>query len=309
MRFLIPQGIGDSIWALLKVQSIASQLGDGVVDLYVNNMGSDYRENRAIQFLKRFTFVNSVGQLPVNILKPGPIGDENGHIRYIPDGQRACGLYVLMPNSPLEKGIRLENWLPEFETNWNVMDEFLYKSTDIKFAEDLCGNGRTVVVYMSSEAANSLSGHNRNGIWTPEDWLALGTWLVNSGFKPIVVGAEYDKSYWEKCVKPLIQNASPWEDYIGRMEIGRTLAVIRKSRFVISYQSGIGIVGSYIGTPTAIFWRAKGDSIYPYSYVSFEESMSECWVSPKMIGNKHLPLIYGKHDVNYVIKEIAGRGW
>ena len=58
MRFIVPAGIGDSLWALMKAQDVSAKIGDGVVDVYVASRGSDKIENRALPFLRRFRFVN-----------------------------------------------------------------------------------------------------------------------------------------------------------------------------------------------------------------------------------------------------------
>jgi len=79
---------------------------------------------------------------------------------------------------------------------------------------------------------------------------------------------------------------------------------------VISYQAGVGIVSTYLGTPTAIFWRPYGDSISPQWILSFDERMASAWVPPATIeAGKHLPLIYGRHGIQHIVSEIRRRGW
>jgi hypothetical protein len=59
-----------------------------------------------------------------------------------------------------------------------------------------------------------------------------------------------------------------------------------------------------------IFWREKGDSVSPQYYISFEEAMASAWADPRMISSgKHLPLIYGRHGVDYIIDQIKERRW
>lgn len=306
MNFLVPQGIGDSIWALLKVQSIAD--GESI-NIFVACMNKNNPEEaRALEFISRFNFVNSAAmyEMPMNgnagcVLLPSSPADENGLYRYIPESTQLPGIdHVLIPNGSLERGIRLEDWRPEYAINWRVMDEFRFE--DFLPAKDY------VVFFMGSESSNTTAGHNRNRLWRPGDWVALGEWVQRElGCEIFVVGADYDRSYFSDNVKPL---TNYWIDIIGNTDIGMTYSIVKGARFVISYQSGIGIVASYMGVPTGIFWRAKGDSISPDTYISFDERMAEAWADPQMIEQgKHMPLIYGRHGVEYITEEIKKRGW
>lgn len=310
MRFLIPQGIGDVLWALLKIQSVAKTIGDGNIDVFVTHLESDHRESRAMGFLKRFDFIRSVGKLPVPISLPGAVADEQGYFRYIKDGPRFGEVdYALMPNTPLERGIRIENWLPEFETNWKIMDDFLFKNSELRYVGGHCRYDEYCVFFLGSEAGNTTSGHNRGPVWKPEDWMNLvhGVKMMYPGLRVLIVGADYDLSYYTKYIEPQV---SGWENMIGSLPIGSTIALLQKAKFVISYQSGIGVAAAYMGVPTGMFWRAKGDSIIKDIYVSFEEEMASAWVPPEMLSEgKYMPLIYGRHGVNYILGQLQDRSW
>lgn len=309
MKFLLPQGIGDSVWALTKVQDISKKLGDGTVEIYLNTQEFDPRENRSVEFIKRFSFVSEVNQIKLGILKEGKPCDEQGRFRYIDSGPTSLhGLdYILIPNYHLERGLRLEEWLPEFETNWKIMDKFQFTNRELQTAYSL--KFPYCIFYMSNEHANSIDGHNREGIWRPYDWSELGQYFTSRGIRIIVVGAEYDESYWTKFVEPLVEKQE-WINLIGKTGIAQTLAVIKNSKFVISFQSGIGIVAEYMGVPAAMFWRQEGNSISSLLYISFDEKMNGAWSPPDMIAaHKHLALYYGRHTTQYIIDEIESRGW
>jgi len=314
MRFLLPQGIGDSIWGMTKVQSIAKKLGDGKVHVALNTSGVDHKEGRAVEFIGRFGFVSSVSQYQISsILKPGHPTDEEGHYRYIDSGpDNLPGIdYTLIPNTPLERGLRLETWLPEFETNWKIMEDYQFKKWELDQAEELEKEiGPYCVFFLGALLSNTGDGHNRGPLWKPEDWAELGRRITQElRLKVVVVGAPYDLSYWIGQVYPLVREQH-WVPFIGNVEISETLAYVKRARFVVSFQSGIGIVAEYLGVPTAIFWRPKGDSISPSIYLSFEEEMRNAWVPPAMLReDKHLGLIYGRHDVSYVFQAMRNRNW
>jgi ADP-heptose:LPS heptosyltransferase len=212
-----------------------------------------------------------------------------------------------MPNAPLEKGIRLENWLPEFQINWNIMNDFKIDPNDIAKADSLRQAGEYVIFYLGPELGNTGAGHNRGSIWKPEDWIKLGDRIKQElKVKIVVVGAEYDRSYFDKYLKGRVD----WTNLIGLTSVSHLFAVVKNSRLTISYQSGVGIMSSYLGIPTGIFWRARGDSVSSDYYISFDEGMASAWVNPDMLNQKkHLPLIYGRHDSEYIMQEIKERKW
>lgn len=315
MKFLIPQGIGDSIWALTKVQSIAEQHGEKTIDIVMNTSGMNSREQRALDFVLGFDFVNSAGMKQVNIMQlPYNIPtDDCGYFRYIPDGPSSVvGIdWTLMPNSAMERGIRLENWLPEYKTNWRIMDHFQFVPSSLIRSKTIKKTfGDFCIFFLGSKEGNMTDGHNRGSIWKPEDWVTLGEFIQHSlELNIIAVGAEYDKSYFEELV---LGNGSTshWINLIGKTSINEVYALIRDARFVVSYQSGIGIVAEYLGIPTAIFWRQKGDSISSNFYASFDEKMNGAWSPPDMIASeKHMALYYGRHDVKYICDELIRRKW
>jgi len=317
MKYLLPQGIGDSVWALHKLQSVSNKIGDGRIDVYLNC--SDVNQPiqvRALDFVKRFDFVDNSFMLQMSIHPNTPV-DDLGRYNYIQSGLTPLFghmFYVLMPNGHLERGMRLENWLPDFEINWNLMDHFQISDEEKKAGDELKKEmGEYAVFYLGPLEGNLYCGHNRGPMWKPEEWVDLGEKLHKEmGLNIVVVGAPYDDMYYATSVEPLLakRKIDYWADLIGRTGIGELYSITSKSRFVISYQSGVGIVSSYLGIPTGIFWRPKGNSLNPDMYISFEETMASDWVRPDMLEKgKHLPLIYGRHNVDYIVGEAQRRGW
>lgn len=323
MKFLLPQGIGDAVWALHKIKSVAKGMGADKIEVYLNYAAPwNEIQSRAKEFISRFSFIYSCEMLNIMIHDYGCSVDKEGHYIYIPDGwispywDLENKYYALMPNAPLERGIRLENWLPEFEIDWNISSEFKFYPHEIEYAHNLKKRiGEYCVFYLGPYRGNMYEGHNRNCIWTPRDWISLSHRIYeNLGLKIVVLGAYYDMEYWTTLMEPALATDNKgwpeWRNLIGELTIGKSFAVAKNARFVVSYQSGIGIFSSYMRVPTAIFWRAKGDTISPDSYLSFEEEMASAWVRPDMLAErKHLPLIYGRHTPEYIMNEIVQRGW
>lgn len=316
MRFLVPTGIGDSVWALFKIQAIAKALKEPRIDISITCGKADEIQTRALDFVRRFDFVNSVEMRPGLQLQNEPAFTPEGYWNYIQDGIYEFGgekFCVLVPNAALERGVRLESWLPQYEINWNIFDHFRITDQERDFAVALEHRvGPYAVFYPGPLDGNTVQGHNRNMIWRPDDWLDLGERVYRGlGLPIVVVGAPYDAMYYDAMIAPRLNGSSGyWINLIGKTGIGELFATTSRARFCVSYQAGVGIVSTYLKTPTAIFWRAKGDSIVPEGMLSFEEEMASAWVPPShLAAGSHLPLIYGRHGVDDIMEAAKTRGW
>ena len=322
MKFLLPQGIGDSVWALHKIQAIRDKLDPGgPIDIHLTCSRQDDLQSRAVDFLRRFDFVDSVEmQLNYGIHREydekRPPFTPGGYWDYLEDGmydfkgEKFC---VLIPNAPLERGIRLENWLPQYSINWDIFSHFRVSPAELAYGRMVRSKlGPFAVFYPGPLHGNTIEGHNRNMLWKPAEWIDLGEQLHDKyGLKTVVVGAEYDHDYYTHMLAPRINgSASHWIDLIGRTSIGELFATTSQSSLLISYQAGVGIISAYRHVPTAMWWRPRGDSISTHGFLSFEEEMSTAWAPPDILEQgTYLPLIYGKHGIEYILEEIVKRGW
>lgn len=328
MRILTGQGIGDAVWSLFKIEDYVKRHGGGPIDLRVACSSSNFVEARALDHLRRFKFLNSVEMYRVHISKethgaillPGAQSTHEGYYRYIPDGPVGAKYpvalpdidHVLIPNTALERGIHIDDWLPECKARWNIHDDLNIHDQEHEVATMLRKqHGEYIVFYPGPEAGNTHSGHNRGALWTPQQWIDLGDKLYDTyRRKIVVVGATYDATYFYKHLGPLLGNRDFWVNRIGELSINTTMAVVAQAKFVVSYQSGIGISAHYMGVPTAIFWRQFGDSISPRVHVSFEESMASAWGRPDYVNEgRLLPLFYGRANPEYVFNQITSRRW
>jgi hypothetical protein len=316
MKFLLPTGIGDSVWALHKIQGVAAKHGATEIDVGLVCGEQSKIETRAIDFIQRFKFINSVRMCSGYSILKSPAFRADGCWNYIEDGFyrfRGEDWCVLIPNEPLERGVRLEQWLPDIPIRWDIWDDFEITNEEVMRAQEMRRPWRPYVVFYPGPLdGNTVQGHNRDMLWKPQDWINLGQRIHNEFDHDIVtVGASYDASYYDTLLAPNLNGTSGyWTNLIGKTNIGELFSVTLNARFVISYQAGVGIVSSYRGTPTGIFWRPKGNSIVRDAMLSFDEGMASAWVNPEMLQHrKHLPLIYGKHDVDYIMHEVRNRLW
>ena len=315
MKFLLPTGIGDSVWALHKVQAIRDKFDPGG-PIDVSLVGSnDKVDSRALDFVRRFRFVNSVNMKPFQLQAYGPRVHPDGTYNYIDDGDYTFDeehYIVLVPNRTLEQGIRLENWLPHYPIRWDIFHDFRIEVIERVHAADVHEKiGDYAVFYPGPLAGNTVEGHNRGPLWTPQEWVELGQRIHQEfGLHILVVGASYDQAYFSGMLEPLLKGKDYWTSVIGRTNLGELWALTDRAKFVISYQAGVGIISTYRNTPTGIFWRQHGDSISSSHYLTFNEAMASAWVPPDILkAGTHLPLYYGKDSVESILNEVRLRGW
>ena len=331
MNFLVGTGIGDSVWGIFKAKSIAKHYNQKEINLKIQVTGleneNSWRQLRAFDFIKRFDFVHSAEAYPMpRIQKKGPAclknspSYENGLLRYINYGKNIYKKlkdidYILIPNEILEKGNRLETWLPQFDMNWDtVRKHYKFTLEEIKIANDLKNEiGEYCIFYIGPEQGNIVGGKgfNKDALWKPTDWVTLGDYIHQKfGLKILVVGASYDNDYYQKYILENLKNKNFWISKIGKYEINQTFAICKNSKFTISFPSGIGIVSHYLDVPTCIFWRPKHNSMSNKDYISFNEPMSYAWTYPdwKEKGN-YYPAFYTIDNPESIFNVITNNKW
>jgi ADP-heptose:LPS heptosyltransferase len=305
VQYVLPNGIGDVVWALMKIRAVAA---GKPIDIILSGNPSNEIDHRSVPFLKRFDFIRNVTvmDLPVLIDREKP-SDGQGRYRYEPDGVKGQYHY-LVPNATLEAGKRLETWLPDVPIDWSIMDRFSWAGTE-RGSELASALKPFVAFYLGPERGNIEEGHNRGWQWEPKHWIELGGAIHDRGYNIAVVGATYDRSFWERYVKDgVAQDSQMWIDLIGKLEIGETLALLRRAALVVSYQCGLGICAHYLGTPVVMWWRREGDSVHPRHMISFSEEMRNAWVRPEY-KDRYFGCIYHRQSVGDILAEIDHRGW
>ena len=83
-----------------------------------------------------------------------------------------------------------------------------------------------------------------------EDWRELARLVYRHlGLALIIVGAAYDKSYSDQVLTSESLSDICVLDRVGQWDINETFRVCQGAKFVVSYQSGIGIFSIYMRIP------------------------------------------------------------
>lgn len=288
LQIAVPPGIGDAAWCAMHIESLLSQSGCKSCDIHV----CYGIPQRSFDYWSRFPFVSSVQPTGYKCVRTPPCSDGIADYDRSGQGFHDCFDWLLVPNAEMERGQRIETCLPGVDINWAVHDLWKFHDSELERAAQLeREHGPYVVFYGSNLRANTTCGMNRNGLWSPGEWVDLAAFFRSRGLRIVMVGADYDRSYFTELLIPA--GLGDVVDLIGSCSIGDTLAICRRSRAVISYQSGIGIVGLYMGCNVAMWWRPYGDSFTDTQFETSRHEMNVAWCPPGSVeSGQYLPLVY-----------------
>lgn len=294
MSMGVMSGIGDASWSFMFAEAVRKKYDAEKVVLHIHDSG-DFRARRSNNMLARFSFINELAGSRFDIHASPPMDDATGHINYHPGGPSRLDStdefdYRLVFNTYLEHGWSADQICARFELDPKAVDYNFFEKY-IEKEDDLRGYNRMkqyvgedyIVFHFGATKDNSEVGLNRGEIWTPQDWIELGRKLHETYKVPIVIiGAAYDLDYGKKILSRT--DDAFYYNTMGQLDITETLSVIMRARFIVSFPSGVGIVGPYLRVPTVIFWRDKANSYHPmHARAGFEPEFSHNWVPPDVL--------------------------
>lgn len=332
IKVYVPSGIGDCVWSMTKIQSMREKLNADFVEVVIQ----DTNFRRSHEFIQHFDFVDSVSYdnfeihdsppyiphpvpgIDINNVIEGVLTDKLGRYNYknsgLMPGQKNS--YLMIANGHLERGNKLEDWMPEFDTNFNIMHEnFKFTERELNRADLLSRSfGKPFVVfYLGPTEGNTVAGFNRDSIFSLEDWAELyGLIKEKSDVKLVVVGAAKDSLYSADLRYKLERSArKDLVDMCGQTTTGEAFALIKRSKFLVSYTAGIGIVSTYMHHPTVMFWRPDGNSICENYYLSFSNLFSVNSMPPEARGDSifYYPAFYGEDNPRDIMDVITRKQW
>jgi ADP-heptose:LPS heptosyltransferase len=167
--------------------------------------------------------------------------------------------FFLSANEHLESGKRIEDFLPDLDTSFNIPFQNI---PDMELTTD----GPTIGIYTS---AYSMA-RQWNG-WGHIEWLNLINKLleVNKDYRFVIFGASYDVGIVEK----IAENLLPHQYRIMKdRPLSEVIAVMRKLEMAICFPSGIPIIHELCGGKRTIM-------LYP----SHLKKMMNTWADPERI--------------------------
>ena len=249
----LESGVGDVYWVLLKLQDFVEKNNIEKLKVYVQQCENF---NRNWTLIESFPFVESVEYVPLDVGRVVNGVSRTATVK-TKDGKTERLDYYFCLSDILIHGHRVETWLPEYKTDWNVkfkMDKpkgFVKKSP-------------MVSIFASSEglAKAWLNGFER------EQWARLIDKLYGLGYNPVLIGVEWDKEYSEEILK-LLAKGTKCTSMVGKTTLPEVLYILKESDMMIGAISGMTIMANHYRTPTV--------ALYPEAY---KREFAYTWIPP-----------------------------
>lgn len=254
-KILLPPGIGDSFWSIVKLQAFLEReklpLPD--VDIVCNRDREFNGHKRAVPFVEMFPFLNSTGKVHDNndndpklkkIWKEAYGKPE----RTIFKGIHDCD-YFISYNGHLRVGHSLEKIDPNLACNWNP--PMFVSLEQRQFQESISEIGKYIVFYFVFQGTYKY--------WNKEFSVgqvikAINAIVEHTGCVPVFAGAVWDKER-DGFLREVIANVPDSVNLLGQTTLPQLFGLLKDSEAVIGYPSGLTIMAAVFGIRTLIIWN------------------------------------------------------
>jgi hypothetical protein len=255
LHVALPLGIGDCHWVCAKLRGLSEYHGGRPIHAYVNRSPS----HLSIGYLSLAPMVACAyesARAPYDVARQLPPSHRDPRWSSL-DGCRGWNGfdYVLVANGHLERGERLETWLPELPTDFSYM---LNIPPAARTRARALAPATSILLYLSGVGPNrGFHGH----VCSIGLWVRVAELLNAAGFTPVLIGANTvdDLAYRDAFLTAATGRARVHE-IVGRTSIAEVCAVIESAAAWVGLNSGTGIVAAMRGVPTVMLWS---DSRYP----------------------------------------------
>ena len=249
-KILLPPGIGDVYWSLVKMESFLKKKELGKPDIYVACRPDKYNSGtRAFLFIEQFSFVNSTGIVLDNDLADDQEFWTHAYTQShtgIFENVIGCD-YFIVYNGPINAGVSLDAVDMEYGCNWgleipdsigaiSIMQEVVYKY------------GNYIVYHFGTQGTYKY--------WTQEFSVneiieSIKCVSGRTQTTPILVGSIWDRDDTE--LLRIIKEAG-CVDMLGKTSFEGLCGLLRGSNMVVGYPSGLEMLATILGKKTLTLW-------------------------------------------------------
>lgn len=242
----MPSGVGDTYWCLTKLRSFRERNRLRHVTLCVKESTFE----RASAWGEMVDFVDAVEVRAFNPNVALGLGFGNAQGRYGID-------YVLWPNAVLDRGERIERWLPNYATDL---------AFPVKTAPGVEG---AVVLY-----ASSIRMHRSCFPQMERDyWPRVARHVFDRfGVPPVVIGAGFDRDYSSRLAW-----LSPVDDQVGNTTLPEVAGILQRARLVLGVISGMTILANHFRVPTVALCPDKYHRSFPRTWIARGTPYATVW--------------------------------
>jgi len=251
-------GIGDNIWILQKLVNAGEK--------FTFEIATD-QPRRGKQLFDLLPSLVEEAEYSPHFTSLHPMNqDANEYYKKwseVPEGE-----ICLSANVWLEQGNRIEDYLPDLKTSYEL--PFVTKEYAKTAKKDMPeGDTKYIGIYTSSYSSS------RNwGFWDEVQWCELITQLNKGGnYKFVLIGADFDTDLKTNLAKMLKAVNIPFLTVIGQ-NLGYVVEVMKRLDYFIAFPSGLPIMSTMLKVPTLMF------------YPPHLEKLMYAWADPKLIDDQ-----------------------
>lgn len=242
-RILVPPGIGDGYWVLVKLRGFIEAHGIQRPRIFVQ----DTTPRRSDGLWSRVPFVQFGGYALVN-RRQHAAALERAYRRPGYAVQRdACGFeYMLSLNGALDHGQSLDEALPG-PTNWFEP----LSGSDITEQHAAASRARFGKYIVASFWEHGFYRHWLQEFPEASIVQSLGA-LADAGYTVVIMGAAWDRG----AIGDRIAAADPrFQSLVGETDFDGLTGLLAGARAVVGFPAGNTILGPYFRTPTVMLWN------------------------------------------------------
>lgn len=230
-------GIGDSLWILQKLINCGEQFNFQIHD------GKPQRGKQIFDLLPQIAAsCEYVPNLQYSIVGPRNIQRQLKNWKQI-----RMNDFFLSANEHLESGTRIEAFLPDLRTSYELPFQTQQWETEVK---NRFSAGPYIGIY-----ASAYSTARNWGFWDEHGWLKLIKLL--RGLIPeatfVLIGAEWDAELAGNLRAQLQRNSIAYISTIGQ-PLGYVIEMMKVLSYGFYFPSGLGILSGLLHRPSVMFY-------------------------------------------------------
>ena len=252
----LPSGIGDFSWAYSKLVN-AGPMAYEIAD------GAPYRTVPYLELLEGVTQAKYGADFGFEtiVTLEAALGFNKPGVEWA--AIRASGMerVLLQPNHHLERGKRLEEWLPDLPTTFHYPINTLQSQRE-RAAELLEKLPRPILGFSCA----SYRGAQAWKTWESPSWVSfLDWWKTEVGGSLVAIGGG-----WDDLTASVATQAGA-TDLVGATHIGVVVEILRNIEWYLGFSSGLGVIRTVLKRPVFMLWP------------DFQAPLSVSWAPPEML--------------------------
>ncbi|MBU2177558.1 MAG: methyltransferase domain-containing protein, partial [Gammaproteobacteria bacterium] len=251
---LVPPGIGDCFWSIIKLQAFLKREKLSLPDIHVvSGKDPDFEKHkRAFPFIEMFPFINASWNT-IDDADPAkvPLWDEAYRSRGRTIFKNALGFdYFICYNGHLRHGDAVEDIDPDLTCDWNPL-RFISLEEQLYEKESVQKYGKYILFYFPFQGTYQ---HWTNDFSVDNVIRSIRKITEESGCTPVFVGANWDML--NSTLRNVIRNIPQCIDLTGKTTIPQAFGLISGSQLVVGYPSGLTIMAATFGNKTLMIWNS-----------------------------------------------------